>query len=56
MPTINIAVLEFCKNNFVFKLLEYLDFSSVELFLLDILGVTNNCIFGNYQYKFLKYL
>ena len=49
-------VIEFCKNNFIFKLLEFLDFQFVELFLLDIFGVTNFCILSNYQIKFWKYL
>ncbi len=28
----------------------------VQIFILDILGVTNNCIMSSYQLKFWKYL
>lgn len=54
--TVKTSVVEFCKNNFVFKFLEFLDFEEVLLFVLDLLGVTNNCILADYQLKFWKYL
>ncbi len=37
----NVGIFEFCKNNLIFKFIQYLDYPLMYNFIKNILGITN---------------